>query len=110
MALFAIGAAGSMLSLTTMQLLLQRNLPEESSGQGFGVFSSCTMACSVLGLLLAGPAADQWGARAVWLSAGVLLAAAGALALLLGDPRSATNQPLLSATFTGEQPTLEPSL
>jgi predicted MFS family arabinose efflux permease len=103
LALFAIGAIGNTLSLTTMQLLLQRNLPEESSGQGFGVFSSCTTACSVVGLLLAGPAADQWGARAVWLGAGLLLAAGGGLAFLLAGPRSEADLPLLPATLAGEQ-------
>ena len=78
---FAIGAAGNALALTSMQVVLQRGLPEESSGQGFGVFSSCATAFSVLGFVAAGPIADHYGARAVWFTAGGFLVV-GSLASL----------------------------
>jgi MFS family permease len=67
-------------------LLVQRGVPDRLRGRAFTLLMSSNFAVLGAGMLLAGPATDAIGPRAVWgIAAGVMAVAAGlALALTRG--------------------------
>ena len=81
-----LSGAGNGAALVCNSLLVQRGVPDRLRGRAFTLLMSSNFAVLGAGMLLAGPATDAIGPRAVWgIAAGVMAVAAGlALALTRG--------------------------
>ena len=81
-----LSGAGNGAALVCNSLLVQRGVPDRLRGRAFTLLMSSNFAVLGAGMLLAGPATDSIGPRAVWgIAAGVMALAAGlGLALTRG--------------------------
>ena len=76
----AVSGAGNGIALVCNALFVQRGAPDHMRGRVFTVLMSSNYAVFLLGMLVAGPLTDEYGARWVWGGA----AAFAALAALVG--------------------------
>ena len=86
LALLFVGSAGSMVANALNQAFLQSLAPDAMRGRVLGVLTLTTFGLMPLGGLLAGAAAERWGA-AVVVGAGGAASALFALGVLLFRPR-----------------------
>lgn len=86
LALLFIGSAGSMVANSLNQTFLQSLAPDEMRGRVLGVLTLTTFGLMPLGGLLAGAAAEHWGA-AVVVAVGGAASALFALGVLLFRPQ-----------------------
>jgi MFS family permease len=79
----AIGASGNGAAIVYNSLLVQRGAPDELRGRAFTVIMSTNFAVLGLGMVVAGPLTDTFGARWVFAGAGVIAAVAAVVAYVL---------------------------
>ena len=81
-----VGTFGNGAAVVCNALLVQRGAPDELRGRAFTVIMSSNYVVLGLGMVIAGPLVDAFGARWLWgaASAAFLIAAATALALARG--------------------------
>ena len=81
-----VGTLGNGIAVVCNALLVQRGAPDELRGRAFTVIMSSNYAVYGLGMVVAGPLVDAFGARWLWggASVGFLLAAASARVLARG--------------------------
>jgi MFS family permease len=87
-----IGSLGNGVAVVCNALLVQRAAPDELRGRVFTVIMSSNYAVFGLGMALAGPLVDEFGARWLWGGASIafLVGAASAMLLVRGvDPSAA---------------------
>lgn len=81
-----VAAFGNGAAVVCNALFVQRGAPDELRGRAFTVIMSSNYALLGLGMILAGPLTDEYGARAVWgMAAGAYLL--GALLTVVLAPR-----------------------
>ena len=88
------GSAGNGAAIICNQLLVQRGAPDRYRGRALATIMSSNYAILGLAMAAAGVLTDVFGARAVWLAAGIgyLLAAALALAITSWLPASVAEE------------------
>jgi MFS family permease len=74
-----VSGAGNGAAIVCNALLVQRGVPDALRGRAFTLLMSLTFSSHVVGMLVAGPMTDAYGARWVW---GVFALACGAAALV----------------------------
>jgi MFS family permease len=81
-----VGTVGNGAAVVCNALLVQRGAPDELRGRAFTVIMSSNYVVLGLGMVVAGPLVDAYGARWLWggASAAFLLAAVAAFALARG--------------------------
>jgi MFS family permease len=77
------GAAGNGSVIVCNRLLVQRGAPDQYRGRALATIMSSNYAVLGIAMAAAGILTDQFGARAVWLGAGVLYLFAAVVALVL---------------------------
>ncbi len=86
-----VGTFGNGAAIVCNSLLVQRGAPDELRGRAFTVIMSSNYVVLGLGMAVAGPLVDAFGARWLWGGAGIafLLAAAAAAVLARGFEKTA---------------------
>jgi MFS family permease len=77
------GAAGNGSVIVCNRLLVQRGAPDQYRGRALATIMSSNYAVLALAMAAAGILTDQFGARAVWIAAGVVYLLASVVALVL---------------------------
>jgi MFS family permease len=72
----AVSGAGNGIALVCNALFVQRGAPDALRGRVFTVLMSSNYAVFLVGMLIAGPLTDEFGARWVWGAAAVVVAVA----------------------------------
>jgi MFS family permease len=79
----AVSGAGNGIALVCNALFVQRGAPDRLRGRAFTVLMSSNYAVFLVGMLLAGPLTDEYGARWVWAGAAVIAAIAALIGFAL---------------------------
>lgn len=78
-----VAGAGNGVAVVTNAVLVQRGAPDRLRGRSFAVVMSVGFAFLGVGMIVAGPLTNEFGARAVWAASGVLLGIASAVGFVL---------------------------
>jgi MFS family permease len=93
-AIVVVSGFGNGAAVVCNAVLVQRAVPDRLRGRAFTLVMSVGYACFGLGMILAGPLTNAYGARAAWaISGGLCALAAACAAALLAPPEALTSQP-----------------
>jgi len=79
----ALGGIGNGVALVGNAILVQRGVPDQVRGRAFTVAMSANYVALGVGMIVAGPLTDTLGARATWVIAAAVIAAASLTAVIL---------------------------